>query len=153
MMRKLKLSQNAKAKSEADAKAKQEVKNIDIMDAGPYGRISSEVHQNVTKHLREMQERRDAGQESSSASNVSNQDKYPSSQYQYKSAAEIGCIPYAQLTGSAASLPEGINPRLREDYLSEQDLCTVFNVSSRTEYDALPKLQRDKLKQQKQLFN
>ena len=60
------------------------------------------------------------------------------SRYAYKDASELGTFSYAQLAGSRAALPEGMNPRRRETYLSDADFCQVFGVASREEFYRMP---------------
>ena len=60
------------------------------------------------------------------------------SRYAYKDVSELGTFSYAQLAGSRAALPEGMNPRRRETYLSDADFCQVFGVASREEFYRMP---------------
>ena len=156
MMRKLKIQQNQKAAVSAKAEADKLEKSINVMEAGPYGNVASEAHTKVTGVIREAQRRGvEETENDAPASSAAAEDAdvtYPLSAYAYKTPTETGTFAYAQLTGPPHCLPAGVNPRQREKYLTDQDLCTIFGVSSREAFEALPKWRRDKIKQQKQLF-
>ena len=154
-MRKLKLQQNAKAADTAQ-KAKDvenEGKTVNVLDAGAYGDIGDSAQQKVTVHLRKKWDARDAGTEHDEQPVESEYQDFTAAYSSYREPSATGTFVYNQLTGPAGSLPAGVNPKLRERYLDDAELCTVFGVSSRAQFDALPKWRRDKLKQQKQLFN
>ena len=181
MMKALKMQQNAKkqelADAEAQAAAEEALRNVDIADAGPYGQtcldtLSAQATVHVRRHADLAQRGKDvkvsdgtadipavhtwAGQafdhavEAEEARTALDITQTELSKYAYKESAELGTFPYAQLAGGRP-LPAGVNPRLRETYLTDAEFCQVFAVGSRAEYYEMPKLKRDKLKQAKQL--
>ena len=162
MMRKLKLKQNAQANDKANAEAElvAEALEVDIMDAGPYGNVGHENKQKITAHIRRARAQLAAGTEQKSrvrasaleTATLAEASQHPSST-NFRSPEEIGPFSYKTLTGMACDLPKGVNPRRREMYLNETEFCGIFGVNSRAEFMQLPKLKRDKLKQQKRLFN
>ena len=181
MMKALKMQQNAKKQELADAEAQlaaeEALRNVDIADAGPYGQacldtLSASATAHVRRHVdlaqRGFEKVSDgtadipavhtwAGSvfyhaaEAAEAAAATDITQAEVSKYAYKDSAELGTFPYGELAGGRALLPAGVNPRLRETYLSDAEFCQVFGVGSRAEYYKMPKLKRDKLKQAKQL--
>ena len=176
MMKALKEQQNAKKQQEADARAKAEaeerLRNVDVADAGPFGKaIHDDKSASATAHVRRHVELSNLQQVkvqdgaadipalhvwkgeafTEPAAAIDSPATADLSMYDYKDASELGTFGYAQLAGGRTRLPAGVNPRQRETYLSDDEFCSVFGVSSRQEFYQMPKLRRDKLKQAKQL--
>ncbi len=176
MMKALKEQQNAKKQQEADARAKAEaeerLRNVDVADAGPFGKaIHDDKSASATAHVRRHVELSNLQQvkvqdgaadipalhvwkgEAFTEPTAANDSPATAdlSRYDYKDVSELGTFAYAQLAGGRTRLPDGVNPRRRETYLGDEEFCSVFGVSSRQEFYQMPKLRRDKLKQAKQL--
>ena len=169
MMRKLKLLQNEKMRA-AEAETQEELDaHVNILEAGEFGTIHSEGHHKITAHIRTKHKLAECEAENSALNPqtmkkwlVSRAERldvtraidksYPDSDYTFKSPSEVGPIQYSRLVGPTVALPEFVNPRIREQYLSDKELCEVFGVSTREEFNALPKLKKNKLKQHKQLL-
>lgn len=138
-MRALKRKQNAGASERAAAANALEKKEVDVTDAGPFGKTQSAKHAAVTEYLREKFE------PDENVVNAVPVELPNAAVFSYKAASETGKFTPEQLMAAKGALPAGVNPRKRETYLTDEDFERTFNMSAAV-FTSLPKWKRDKLK-------
>jgi len=156
LMKALRMKENAKeaadkeAAAEAEARAAEEA--LDPTDTGVFG--ATKRASKVTEYIRQKQLERDRDAPTQAAKNP-NLGAAPSTDPAlevYKSAEETGVFPLSHLAVPKDELPGGVNPRKREEYLSDDDFALIFKGMDRQSFSSMPKWRRDKLKRDSMLF-